>query len=181
MSITTIEAQFVAALANVISTATAVNNLGPWPIRWPNELFIPGIGGVIALTPDNAPADAKGNPAPFVEAEVISGADSAAVSSPGFRQSYTVGVFRVYLIAPLGSGRVAANVLADAVHDAFKRQTIYLNPPERLTTWDPRIDDNVAEHVAQTNVRIDAAVPAPWKGARFVRQISIPFYWDYVS
>src|SRR6266550_7633736 len=123
MSITTIEAQFVTALANVISTATVVNNLGPWPIRWPNELFIPGIGGVLALTSDNSPAydgstgPPKGSPAPFVEAEIISGADSAAVSSPGFRQSYTVGVFRVYLIAPLGSGRVAVNLLADAVHD----------------------------------------------------------------
>src|SRR6266446_2925178 len=180
MSITTVEAQFVTALAAVISTATAVNSLGPWPIRWPNELFIPGIGGVVALTPDNAPADAHGNPAPFVEAEVISGHDSSAAGT-GPRQSYTVGVFRVYLVTPLGSGRVAANILADAVHDGFKRQTIYLNPPQRLTTWDPRIDDNVAEHVAQTNVRIDAAVPAPWKGARYVRQISTPWYFDYQS
>jgi hypothetical protein len=67
------------------------------------------------------------------------------------------------------------------VHDAFKRSTVYFNPPERLTTMDPRIDDNVAEHIAQTNVRIDAAVPAPWIGARYVRQISIPWYFDYLS
>lgn len=181
MSITTVEAQFVAALANIIATAAAVNNLGPWPIRWPNELFIPGIGGVIALTPDNAPATAQGNPAPFVEAEVISGIDSACIAPAGQRQAYTVGIFRVYLVAPLGSGRIAANILADAVHDSFKRMTVYFNPPERLTTMDPRIDDNVAEHVAQTNVRVDAAVPAPWKGARFVRQISVPWYFDYSS
>jgi hypothetical protein len=181
MSITTVEAQFVAALANVINTAAAINNLGPWPIRWPNELFIPGIGGVVALTPDNAPADANGNPAPFVEAEVISGPDSACIAPPGSRQSYTLGLFRVYLVTPLGSGRAAANILADAVHVAFKRMTVYYNPPERLTTMDPRIDDNNPEHVAQTNVRIDAAVPAPWKGARYVRQVSTPWFWDYAS
>ncbi len=180
MSITTVEAQFVTALANVIDIATVTNSLGPWPIRWPNELFIPGIGGVIALTPDNAPADAHGNPAPFVEAEIISGRDDSAAGT-GPRQSHTVGVFRVYLVAPLGSGRVGANILADAVHDGFKRKTIYINPPDRLTTWDPRIDDGVAEHVAQTNVRIDAAVPAPWKGARYVRQISTSWFWDYVG
>lgn len=181
MSITTIEAQFVIALDTVISAATFANSLGPWPIRWPNELFIPGIGGVVALTPDNAPADAHGNPAPFVEAEVIAGADTASVNSPGSRSSHRIGLFRVYLVAPLGSGRVAVNLLADAVHDGFKRATIYINPPERLSTMDPRIDDNVAEHVAQTNVRIDAAVPAPWKGARFVRMVTVPFEWWYMS
>ncbi len=181
MSIARIEAEFVAALDNIISTTASTNGLGPWPIRWPNELFIPGLFGVVALTPDNAPADAQGNPAPFVEAEVIAGSDSSCISTPGMRQSTRIGLFRVYLVAPLGSGRDAVNTLADAVHDFFKRSTILLEPPLRLTTMDPRIDDNVAEHVAQTNVRIDGAVPAPWKGARYVRQISIPWYWDYIA
>lgn len=181
MSITTIEAQFFAALAPIISNAAASNGLGPWPIRWPNELFIPGVGGVIALTPDNSPADASGNPAPFAEAEVISGPAFSAIGPVGQRQSFRSGVMRVYLVAPLGSGRVAVNLLADAVMFAFVKTTVYLNPPERLYTVDPRIDDNVSEHVAQTNVRIDAAVPAPWKGARFVRQVTVPFYFDFLS
>lgn len=181
MSIARIEAEFVAALDSLITNTASINGLGPWPIRWPNELFIPGIGGVVALTPDNSPADGNGNPAPFVEAEVIGGPDSSCISTPGMRQSTRLGLFRVYLVAPLGSGRAAINILADAVHDAFKRATVLLEPPLRLTTMDPRIDDNVAEHIAQTNIRIDAAVPAPWKGARYVRQISIPWFFDYIG
>lgn len=186
MSITTIEAQFVFALATVINNTTLQNNLPQWPIRWPNEAFVVGLGGVLALTTDNSPAydgiaGPKGSPAPFVEAEVILGHDGACIAPAGQRQSFVVGSMRVYLVAPLGSGRAAVNLLSDAVHDTFKRATVYDAPPERLTTIDPSIDDGVAEHIAQTNVRIDAAVPAPWKGDRFVRMVRVPFYFDYVS
>lgn len=181
MSITTIESQFVFALANIVTTTTIINSFPMWPIRWPNENWVKGVGGVIALNNENAPADANGFAAPFVEAEVISGHDSACISSPGQRQSTTIGLLRVYLVTPQGSGRGPINILADAVHDALKRTTVYINPPERLTTMDPRIDDNVAEHTAQTDVRIDSVVPAPWKAARFVRLVTVPWIFDYYS
>lgn len=181
MSIATIEAQFVSALASVVSTAIAANGLGPWPIRWPNDAWIIGVGGLIALNNDNAPVDGHGNPAPFIEAEVIAGNVFSSIAPAGQRQSFRTGLCRVYLVAPLGSGRVAVNTLADALIVAFSKQTIYYNPPERLTTMDARVDDHLAEHLVQTNVRIDAQVPAPWKGDRYVRPVVLPWFFDFMS
>ena len=52
---------------------------------------------------------------------------------------------------------------------------------ERLTMMDGRVDDNVAERTEQSNVRIDASVPVPWQGGRYIRMISIPFRFEYYS
>jgi hypothetical protein len=172
VSITLVEDQFRTFLANL--------NLQNWIIRWANENWPP----MTPLGSDNQPVDPVSKaPAPFVEAEVISGLDIAAIAPAGQRWSQMIGLFRVFLVVPQGSGRGPLNLNADVVHDALKRQTIYLDTSNglRLTTMDPRIDDNVAEHTAQTDVRIDAAVPAPWKGARYTRMVSTPFIFEYYS
>jgi hypothetical protein len=170
MSITLIEAQFRTLLDSL--------PLMGWLIRWPNENWPP----TTTLGPDNQPLDPFGAPAPFIEAEVISGLDTAAIAPAGMRQSYTTGLFRVFFIVAQGAGRATLNTNADTVHDALKRLTIYIDSAgQRLTTMDPRIDDNIAQHNVQTDVRTDAAVPAPWKGARFIRMVSTPWFFDYYS
>lgn len=183
MSITIIEAQFTAALQTVISDACTANNLTPlpWPIRWPNEGWSNLPAGVVESAENVLIKNPGGTPVPFVEAEVISGKETSLIAPAGSRQSWTVGLFRVYLVVPLRSGRAAANILADAVKQAFKQATIFYDPPQRLYTLDARIDDNVAQHQTQANVRIDGLVPAPWKGDRYVRMVSAPWYWDYIS
>ena len=170
VGITVIEDQFRTALATVITD---------WLIRWPNENWPVNT----ALSPDNAPLDAFGNPAPFVEAEVIAGLDQSSVAPPGMRQSTRIGLFRVYFIVPQGSGRADVNNRVDDLALALKRATLFIDETtgRRLTTMDPRIDDNVAERLVQSYVRTDAAVPAPWHGARYVRMLSVPWFWDYYA
>ncbi len=168
--ITVIEEQFKAALAVQVSIG---------PIRWPNELWPAGT----KTSPDNTPLDAEGNPITFVEAEVIAGADTAGIAPVGQRWSERIGLFRVYIVAPLGSGRVEVNAQADVLCQAFKRQTVYFNQfnGERITSMDPRVDDNVAQHNVQLDVRIDETVPVATKSARWIRMISIPWRYDYYS
>lgn len=171
MSIATIEDQLQIALAAVITD---------WPIRWPNEnwpIFLD-------VDSNNTPLDALGSPVPFIEAEVIGGLDWASVGPEGSRQSTRIGLFRIYLIAPQGVGRFDINQRADLIMMAFKRTTPYFNSitGERLTMMDARIDDNVAERMMPNYVRIDSSVPVPsQQGARYIRMISIPWWFEYYS
>lgn len=133
-----------------------------WPIRWPNENF------TVAVGPGGLPIDTNGNPAPFLDAEVIGGPDTAAIAPVGSRQSVASGLFRVYLSVAQGGGLTAISAKADAITAALKRQTIYADAGtgRRLITMDPRIDDGVAAYEDEN---------------RFVRMISTPWIFDYWS
>lgn len=134
-----------------------------WPIKWPNEPW----ASTISLSQGGLPLDDNTSPAPFVEAEVISGSDGADVAPAGQRHSSAGGLFRVYLCVPQGVGRSAVNAKANAIAAAFKRTTVYTDGAGvRLTTMDPRIDDGIAGYE---------------DGDRFVRMISTPFQLDYIS
>jgi hypothetical protein len=175
MSIAVIESAFRAKLAEIVAT------VAPWPIRWPNEMWIAGVGNVIGLSSDNSPLGADGRPAPFVEAQTIFGPDTGDIAPAGNRHSETIGLFRVYLSVQKGTGTADINMMADAIHDSLKRKTIWYAPPLRLTVMDPKIDDNVAIPAAQAGTKMDGTVPMPTKGDRFVRQISAVWRWDYFS
>ncbi len=180
-----IEEQFRNALALTIPSAPP-----SWLIRWANEGWPFGT----PLSPETNspidPNDPSASPLPFVEAEVIAGMATSAVGGgrlfsdpPVPTQSERIGLFRVYLVVPTYSGRDEINDRADAVAQAFKKATIFIDSDtgRHLYTIEPRIDDNAAEASVQTRVRIDATVPAPWHGARYVRQVSIPWIFLYYS
>jgi len=67
VGITVIEDQFRTALATIITD---------WLIRWPNENWPVNT----ALLQTTLRSSAFGNPAPFVEAEVIAGLDQSSVA-----------------------------------------------------------------------------------------------------
>jgi len=133
-----------------------------WPIRWPNENFTVTVG------PGGLPIGDNGAPAPFIDCEVIGYDDTAAIAPSGSRQSTSTGLFRAYLSVTQGEGLAEISAKADAISAALKRQTIYTDPVtgRRLITMDPRIDDGVAGYEDEN---------------RFVRMISVPWNWDYIS
>ena len=128
MSIAVIESAFRATLAETVSTVAA------WPIRWPNEMWVAGIGNVVALSENNSPLDANGRPAPFIEAQVIFGRDLSDIGpvGSGAIHSETIGLFRIYLSVQRGTGTNDVNMMADALHIGFKRKTIWYVPATGL-------------------------------------------------
>jgi len=135
-----------------------------WPIRWPNESWPAGT----ITTQGGLPTDAEGNPVPFIEAKVIGGADSADIAPAGMRHSLRDGLFRIYLCVGQGTGTDAITAKTDTILPAFKRKTIFYDQTtkQRLITMDGRPDDGVAAYEDAT---------------RFVRMISIPWTFDYLS
>jgi hypothetical protein len=135
-----------------------------WPIRWPNERF----DASVPLSDGGLPVDTDGEPAPFIDAEVIAGRDSADIAPVGSRHSTQTGLFRVYLSVGQGTGLTAMTAKADAICAGFKRKTVFtdLSIGQRLVTMDGRTDDGVAGYQ---------------DGSRFVRMISIPWWFDYIS
>ncbi|AWK85030.1 hypothetical protein [Azospirillum thermophilum] len=131
-----------------------------WPIRWPNSSWPPGT----KLSDASMPVDDDGAPAPAIEAEVVSGRTTATAGPKGKRRAMAFGVCRLYLSVAQGTGTAAITEKADAIADAFRRVTVWIDPATtaRLITMDPRADDGVAAYE---------------DGSRFCRMLSIP--WDY--
>jgi hypothetical protein len=155
MILAPVEAALKAALAAIVAD---------WPIRWPNEAW----PSDIPLSQGNLPLTADGDPAPFVDAEVIGGGDGADIAPAGMRHSQSNGLFRIYLCVAQGTGTAAITAKADAISAAFKRNTVWTDSSngQCLRTMDGRTDDGVAAYE-------DAS--------RFVRMISIPWAFDYRS
>ena len=157
MSIAVIEAQLREKLAAVIPD---------WPIRWPNEPWPANID----LTNGNLPTNPDGTPMPCVIVQNDVGADTAYIAPEGQRLSLRLGMLRVHLIYPQNIGTVGLTGKVDdlCADSGFKRQTLMvdLSQWQRLTTMDPRVDDNAAIVEA---------------GNRFCRTITIPWWFDYRS
>lgn len=154
MSIAFIEAELKTRLAAAVT--------GGWPIRWANDPWAPDV----ILSEGNAPLNPDGTPRPYVEAEVIVGADTAYIAPEGQRLAYRLGLLRIYLVVGQNTGREVINQQADAIWPQFKRKTIQADASlwERLTTMDPRVDDNVA---------------GVEKGDRYVKMITVPWEFYY--
>jgi hypothetical protein len=155
MILAPVEAALKTALAALVTD---------WPIRWLNEVWasdIPQSQGDLPLTPE-------GDPAPFIDAEVIGGSDGGDIAPAGMRHSQSTGLFRIYLCVAQGTGTDAITAKADAISAAFKRSTVWTDRSvgQCLRTLDCRTDDGIAAYE-------DAS--------RFVRMISIPWTFDYLS
>ncbi len=134
------------------------------PIRWPNENWPDDV----RVSAGNMPVDDDGAPRLAIEVEVIGGTDGASIAPAGQRQARATGLFRLYLSTAKGVGSDEITQLADRISATFQRVTVFADPDvaQRLWTMDPRIDDDVASYVEDN---------------RFVRQISIPFEFQYIA
>jgi hypothetical protein len=150
LSIAIIEAELRTKLA-----ATIID----WPIRWPNEPWPANLD----LTNGNQPTNNDGTPMPYVLVENLVGADTATIAPEGQRVSERLGMMRVHLVYPENYGTVELTGKVDILWMAFKRQTLRLDTDlwQRLTTMDPRIDDNAA--VVETGDRFVRTVTVPWE------------------
>ena len=135
-----------------------------WPIRWPNEPWSAHL--LFSLSEGNLPLNPDGTPMPCIEAQVILGADTAYIAPEGNRLAYRIGIMRIHLLVGQNTGRHVLNWMTDTIWPYFKRQTIFADPTvwQRLTTMDPRVDDNVA---------------GTEDGDRYVRTITVPLEFYY--
>jgi hypothetical protein len=155
---TLIQGEFKSALAAAI---------WDWPIRWPNEAWPAGVQ--TETTTGNLPVDADGNAIPCVQAEI--NYDPKALTCPGLdgnRLSMQWGICKVYLLVPRYWGSDDLNRKLGDLRRAFKQQTPQADPTQwqRLSTEELSVDSNGA---------------AVEDGTRFVRTVSIKFWFTYRS
>ena len=155
MTVTIIESELRSALSGIVTD---------WPIRWPNEPWPANI----SLSTGNLPINPDGSAMPCIEAEALFGQDDATIAAEGQRISRQLGMFKIYCLYPQGIGRGDLNTHLDEIQAGFKRKTLLLDTSqwERLTTMDPRVDNNAA---------------AVEDGDRFVRTVTIQFEFFYRS
>lgn len=135
-----------------------------WPVRWANGAW----PTELPLGDGNMPLGALGEPAPAIEAEVISDWDTAAIAPQGESASQRHGLLRLYLSVQQGIGTDAINVEVDRFITAFKRKRFVVDSAigQYIVTMYPRVDDGVAGYE---------------EGNRYCRMVSVPWWFDYIS
>jgi len=158
MKLTPVEAAFKAALADATD----------WLVRWPNAGPNYGFPEGVQTTQGGLPLDAEGEPAPFIDARVIGGETTGSIAPAGSRAMRGYGLLHLYFSVGEGTGTELITAETDAVSQAFERVTVWADPSvgQRLGTLDPRTDDGVAAYE---------------NGDRFVRLVSVPWFFEYRS